>query len=79
MTHWRVYESIPRVSSYLDGVASLEDLQVTSCVVRHPAPISLGCYSLTLEQSAQLRAILERAEQDVRAGAVADPPEVSCG
>lgn len=77
--HWRIYPPISRVSSYLDGVALLEDLQVTALTAKHPAPISLGCYSLTIEQSQQLRALLEQAERDVQRGVTEDPPEVSCG
>lgn len=79
MSNWRIYEPIPRVASYIDGVSMLEDLQVTSFTARHPTPISLGCYSLTVAQSAALRAILERAEQDVLREVEQDPPEVSCG
>lgn len=79
MSHWRIYDPIPRVSSYLDGIASLEYLQVTACTVRHPAPVSLGCYSLSLAQVDILITRLQQAKADVLAGVTADPPEVTCG
>lgn len=70
MTHWRIYEPITRVSCYLDGIASLSDLQVTACVDgRTPTPITIAMssctVSLSVEKSAELRAQLERAEMDV--------------
>lgn len=70
MTRWRIYEPIHRVSCYLDGIASLSDLQVTACVEsRTPTPITIavdGCsLSLSVEKSAELRAALAMAEMDV--------------
>lgn len=71
--HWKVYEPIARVSSYLDGIASLADLQVTACVgARSPAPISIAAEACTLSFSvAQVDELidrLQRAKADVVAG-----------
>lgn len=79
MSHWRIYPPIPRVSSYLDGIASLEDLQVTACTAPSPAPVSIGCYSLSIAQVDALVVLLLQAKADVQAGVTQDPPEVTCG
>lgn len=78
MSHWKNYSPIPRVSSYLDGIASLEDLQVTACTAPSPAPVSMGCYSLSIAQVNALVVLLLQAKADLQSGAQADPPEVTC-
>lgn len=90
MSHWKNYTPIDQVPM-LDGDGAgpmFERLQVTANV--HPSDAypeqrvqihlgGLASAGLTIEQSAQFRAILEQAERDVRAGVDGDPPEVSCG
>lgn len=77
--HWKVYAPIERVVMFDSTGAgpSLERLQVTANL--HPSDAypecrisvhlgSLASGSLTVEQSAELRALLEAAERDVRVG-----------
>lgn len=79
MDHWRNYEPIELVAMFDAHGAGprLERLQVTAnCSTSSAYPEcrivvhlgSLASGALTLEQSAELRARLERAERDVRAG-----------
>jgi hypothetical protein len=92
MNHWKNYDPIPNVVGFDergDG-PHIDPLSVTAncssspnwpvCrIALHLGRLAIG--ALSVEQSAQLRAILERAERDVIAGMAgvveADPPEVS--
>lgn len=79
---WRLYEPLADVSLPDLGKA---DLYVAAKIdgddLTRPIRLDmLSAVDLTLEQSAALRATLERAEADVRSGVVeADPQEVTCG
>lgn len=89
MSHWKVYAAIEHTLQFDERGAGpiLDVMQITANT--HPSGAypeqriqvrtgNLACAGLTLEQSAQLRAILGRAERDVAAGtAGTDPPEVS--
>lgn len=81
---YRIYEPIPGIVIDDKG-RTPGTLQVTACPGA-TAPVGLTVIdglsvALTLERSAELRASLERAERDVRAGLAdgfeADPPEVT--
>lgn len=93
MTHWKVYE----LDEPIDAIAPDDTgLPVRLRITANCSPgilwpgqrigVHLGellTGALTVEQSAQLRALLERAERDVCAGMAGvfdeDPPEVTCG
>lgn len=83
--HWRTYEPIPSVVGFDSrGAGPFIDLLTVTANVSAAEPIavhigSLASGVLTVEQSRTLRALLERAEQDVQRGATEDPPEVSDG
>jgi hypothetical protein len=72
--HWRIYEPIPGVQVFTaDGSTIRDSLQVVANVAPDPAPIRIGAiddpaFALTVAQSRDLRARLERAEHDVEAG-----------
>ncbi len=83
--HWKIYPPIEDVIAFDTdtGATRPEFLQVTARTDgTSDYAVRIGMagderWALTLEQSAQLRAILERAERDVAARVDADPPEVS--
>lgn len=79
MSHWKVYEPINEVVGFNEHGAGphIGPISVTANCSPDPAYPecriavnvgSLASAALTLEQSAQLRAILEGAERDVRSG-----------
>ncbi len=91
MSHWKAYEPIDDVMTFgpagegpvfrrVNVTANMHLSRTFSARFVRIGMVGIGLLSLTVEQSAALRAQLERAERDVAAGVVdADPPEVTCG
>lgn len=86
--HWRIYELTDNIELLdRDGSRVVRPQVTANCspgllwpgqrVGLHLGESLIG--AMTVEQSAVLRALLERAEQDVLRGAAEDPPEVACG
>lgn len=93
MIHWKVYELDEPIDAITpDGTELPVRLRITancSPGILWPGQrigVRFGellTGALTVERSAQLRALLERAEREVFAGMAgvvdSDPPEVTCG
>lgn len=89
MSNWKVYAPIEHVDVFDEFSANAPQpvsvvancatgkLWPSSRIVVHHGQLSVA--ALTVEQSRELRGLLEQAERDVAAGVTTDPPEVTCG